>query len=130
MDKLPAAFMLFFFFSNVCKFYQVLQELSQTSYEVFQRVKRCFLNRDTAHLTRGENHGNPQGSEVHVSALLVLRVDLLSAGLPELSLVQTSSTGSYIVHSNNDAIANGNVVSFDPIRSAFHVLLCCPAPQG
>lgn len=61
MDKLPAAFMLFFFFSNVCKFYQVLQELSQTSYEVFQRVKRCFLNRDTAHFTRGENHGNPQG---------------------------------------------------------------------
>ena len=72
----------------------------------------------------------PRGHNADVSAQLILCVDLVSVYLPELSLVQTPSTGSYIVHLNNNAIANGNFVSFNPIQSAFHVMLHCPVPEG
>ena len=145
MDKLFLccfyAFLLFFFVSNVCKFYQVLQELSQTSYEVFQRLKRCFLNRDTAHFTRGREPWKPPGEAKCTSQ------HCWSCMASSVSRPSGTVTGSDIfyrlLHCPFErrchrkwqcCFFRPNLICFSrpvalSIWSAFHILLHCPAPQ-
>ena len=125
MDKLPAAFMNNTVFLQVCKFYQVFQELSHISHGAFQRLKRCFL--ETRHCPFYEGNSimeAPRGSEMHT---FQHRWSCVSTYQPTSRTVTGSNTYSLL---------------YCPFKQRSHhrwqrclfrpnpICLPCPVPQG